>query len=122
MREFHDIVQDVDSADRAMKKLDPDFGGFRMARYDSIVLELLRKLVGDTSESSWITFLFNPTERLINKASFESQLSLRGLKRATHNTAGILTHRPSHNSNLKVGGHWFFPSNSFKASNHLVGA
>lgn len=56
MREFHDIVQDVDSADRAMKKLDPDFGGFRMARYDSIVLELLRKLVGDTSESSWISY------------------------------------------------------------------
>jgi len=56
MKEFHEIVKDTDAVHDAMKKLDPDFGGLSLGRHESLALELLRKLTGDTSANSWISY------------------------------------------------------------------
>jgi hypothetical protein len=54
MTKFKQLSEDEDNMHNAMRRLDPDFGGFNLSRYSDILLELLKLLVND--EADWISW------------------------------------------------------------------
>lgn len=47
IEELHSLENDIQNVHSAMKKLDPDFGGFYLSRVSTLVLNLLEKAIGD---------------------------------------------------------------------------
>lgn len=52
--EFKAIEDDIHRVHVAMKKLSPDFGGFYIGRYNTLILKLIEKAVGDKDE--WTSY------------------------------------------------------------------
>ena len=50
LNEFKAIEDDIQGVHKAMKKLSPDFGGFHISRYNTLILKLIEKAVGDKDE------------------------------------------------------------------------
>ena len=60
MKEYKQLDKDIDGMDDAMKKISPDFGGFHLGRVNTMVVDLLRETMEDTSE--WIEYFIYDIE------------------------------------------------------------
>lgn len=54
LKNIKSIVDDIEGVHLALKKLDPDFGGFHISRVNTALLDMLEKLVEDKSQ--WISY------------------------------------------------------------------
>jgi len=62
LRKFHELELDTAEAHKALKKLDPDFGGLALCRHENFIVDLLKKLMNDEGEHSWIDYFIYERE------------------------------------------------------------
>lgn len=56
MTELVSIKEDMDSVNKAFRKLDPDFNFFSLGRAETLIVKTLALSVGDTEKDSWISY------------------------------------------------------------------
>ena len=54
MTDYKKLQDDIDSVHDAMRKLDPDFGGFCISRVECFIMELIKHTFND--ESDWVAY------------------------------------------------------------------
>lgn len=54
MQELQSLEKDIENVDKALKKLDPDFGGFYISRCTNLILDILKVAMNDKYE--WIDY------------------------------------------------------------------
>jgi hypothetical protein len=55
MNKLIELKKAEDLVDSALKKLDPDFGGFALCKYESLIVECLELTCND-DENHWISY------------------------------------------------------------------
>lgn len=54
INEIRKLDRDIERIHKAFRILDPDFGGFRIGRFETAMLDLLKSAMGD--EHDWIAY------------------------------------------------------------------
>ena len=66
IKNIKSIIDDIEGVNVALKKLDPDFGGFYLSRIQTSLLGMLKKLMDDKED--WIRyFMYEMDGKFSNK-------------------------------------------------------
>lgn len=54
LKNIKSVIDDIGGVHNALRKLDPDFGGFYLSRVETVLLDMLKKLTDDKYD--WIGY------------------------------------------------------------------